>query len=417
MIRRTLAGLLFLLASHTLASDADYGAFAAWARPRIVPLDETGAAFRSLDNAFKSTKLIGVGESVHESEPFLSFRVRWLKELIQRHQVTALVYESGLAEAMAADDYVTGRTSAVDWNAALSGGYGHLAGIRAAMEWLREWNLGAGRKRPVHVYGADVPGREASMLPALDRLQELTADQPEVKRLIDAVRPTATLTAAPWFRPAQEKYDALSTEAKTDWTRNVNALVEGIARLKAGDPEHLEWARRVAVTAQQYEAMQRLGAFSDAVPREEAMANNLMWILGRLKSGERAVYWAHNAHVQKVPVSGPALPPGRFASTGSKLKMLLGPKYFAIGLTYGGPSRDGGAAVPEGSLDAALSSLSTTAFVLRLDADSQPASVAAWWSEERPMRFQVKHLLLPVGPAFDALVYFPGARAAARAEP
>jgi len=45
MMRRTLAGILFLLASQTLASDGDYGDFAAWARPRIVPLDERAQRF------------------------------------------------------------------------------------------------------------------------------------------------------------------------------------------------------------------------------------------------------------------------------------------------------------------------------------------------------------------------------------
>ncbi|MEP7367570.1 MAG: hypothetical protein ABI972_30285 [Acidobacteriota bacterium] len=70
-----------------------------------------------------------------------------------------------------------------------------------------------------------------------------------------------------------------------------------------------------------------------------------------------------------------------------------------------------------GRTDAASTSVSSAALVLRLDPASQPQGVSAWLSEERPMRFQVKHLVLPVGRAFDALAYFPGASLAARAEP
>ena len=36
-------------------------------------------------------------------------------------------------------------------------------------------------------------------------------------------------------------------------------------------------------------------------PRDEAMADNMMWILGRVGRGERAVYWAHNATSSEFP--------------------------------------------------------------------------------------------------------------------
>ena len=48
---------------------------------------------------------------------------------------------------------------------------------------------------------------------------------------------------------------------------------------------------------------------------------------------------------------------------------------------------------------------------------SKPDSEAAkaWLAEPHPMRFQEKHLMVPVGKAFDVLAYFSGATAAARA--
>ena len=186
-----------------------------------------------------------------------------------------------------------------------------------------------------------------------------------------------------------------------------------VGLLKEGDLDRREWARRVALVAQQYEAMQRLGGFSPTAPRDLAMADNTMWILGRLGPGERAVYWAHNAHVQRVPVTGPSLPPGRFPSTGTRLGWALGRKYFAIGTAYGGPARDDASSVARDSIDAALGATAAGPFLLSLRGKAAPA-VATWLSEERPMRFQVKHLMVPLGKAFDAVAYFDGASAAAR---
>ncbi len=407
--------LPFAFSSPVLAATEDD--FVAWARQRLRPIDASGAAFRALDPRIREARLIGMGESVHETEPFLSFRVQFLKDLIRRERVTALAFESGLAEAIALDAYVQGSAATVDLPAALPGGFAHLRGIREFIEWLRAWNRGEGRKRPVHLYGADVPGRQASMLPGLDRLEELTSGQAEIKARIDAVRPLAAKVAAPWWRPAQEKYDALSATEKGELQSAAARLVEDVNRIVVGADDRSEWTRRVALAISQSEAMSRLGQFSPTVPRDLAMADNLMWILGRLGRGERLVYWAHNAHVQKTEVTGPALPAGRYRGTGFRLHERLGRAYVAVGTAYGGPSRDGGAALVSGSVDAALARVSSAgAFLLSLGGSSKAApsaAVHAWLSEERPMRFQALHLLVPLGTAFDAVAYFDRAEPAA----
>ncbi len=299
-------------------------------------------------------RLIGVGESVHEVQTFLTFRFQLLQDLVRRHRVTALVLESGLPEAMALDDYVRGRTARVDFDAALPGGFGSLAEIQRTMEWIREWNLGPGRERPVGVYGADLPARSGSMVPALDRLLEVTAGDPGVKSLIDAVRPSAVQASGAWWRAASEKYAALSADAKAALAADVSCLVERVNRLSRGDADRLEWARRLALVVQQNEASLRLGMFAPSAPRDQAMAENTLWVLGRLAADERAVYWAHNAHVQRVPVQGPTLPPGSFPSAGSRLGAALGKKYLAIATACGGPSMDKATTAEGGSVDAAL---------------------------------------------------------------
>ncbi|HEX6099029.1 MAG TPA: erythromycin esterase family protein [Thermoanaerobaculia bacterium] len=397
--------LSLLLAVPVLAqSDA---AFVDWAQSRITPIDAKGAAFRTLDPAIARARLIGVGESVHDSEPFLSFRTQLLQDLVRRHRVTALVLESGLPEALALDDYVRGKTAAVDYDAVLPGGFGSLEEIRRAMEWLRAWNLGEGKAHPVGVYGADLPARSGSMVPALDRLLELTAGDAVVQSLVDAIRPVAVQTAAGWWKGAADKYGALPPEAKAGLARDVSLLVQRVHLLSRED------ARLMATVLQQNEAVLRLGMFDPTVPRDLALADNTLAVLRRLGPGERAVYWAHNAHVQRVLIQGAALPPGTFLGSGRRFDVVLGDQYVAIATAYGGPSRDNASAPTEGSLDAALGKVGKGPFLLTLRGDVPPAA-AAWLSAERPMRFQAGYLDLMPGKAFDAVVYFEGATRAAR---
>lgn len=394
MLIRSVATLFLLFAAPVAAQPDD--AFIAWARGRIAPID----SFRTLDARIREARLIGVGESVHETEPFLSFRLQLLQDLVRRHRVTALVLESGLPEAMTADDYVHGRTPAIDYDAALPGGYGRLVEIRRTIEWLREWNLGEGKQHPVAVNGGDLPNRSGSMVPALDRLQELTSGNAEIKAAIDALRPTATQIHSGWWKGQSDKYAALPADTKAALTANVAQLV------------HLtrdEWPHRIALVAQQDEEMLRLGAFAPTAPRDRAMAENTLWFLNRLPKGERAVYWAHNAHVQKADVTGPPLPPGRFPNAGMRFAAALGKQYCAIATTYGGPSMDNATAAESGSIDGTLEIVAPHSFLLLLSVRRPPK----WLSEERSMRFQTGYLKVPLD-AFDAVAYFDRATKAGR---
>ena len=83
-----------------------------------------------------------------------------------------------------------------------------------------------------------------------------------------------------------------------------------------------------------------------------------------------------NAPVQRVTIKGPPpLPAGEFPPSGLHFDRALGSRYYAIGTAYGGPSLDRQkSAVPVGSLDAVLGSISNTPFILPLG--EPPAPVA-----------------------------------------
>jgi erythromycin esterase len=377
--------------------------FAAVLLLTLVPLN----GFQTFDKELAGVQLIGMGESVHETDPFQTFRARLLQDLVRRHKVTALVLESGMPEVMAVDDYVTGRTDSIDFNASMPGYFGPLAETRNTVEWLRKWNAGEGRKRPVRVYGADFSGRAGDLIPTLDRLEALTAGDARSKALLDSIRAVALKTRSTWWKGAADKYATLSAEEKTALAASVTLLSDRVKHLSRSDV-----ARQLAVVLRHNEEGLRVGMYAPTVPRDHAIAEVTLWIVGQLRPGERAVLWAHNAHVQRVAIKGPSVPPGSFIAAGARFDAILGDRYYAIGTTYGGPSRDDATPPKPDSVDAAMAEMKAEGFILPMRNGERPQ----WAGEERPMRFQNGYLTLKAGEAFDALVYFDRATAAVRSD-
>jgi erythromycin esterase len=400
-----LALALVLLSIGRLDAQSDSG-FAGWARGRAIPLGTSARAFRALDSAAADARLIGVGESVHDMHEFMAVRLALLQHLVRHGRVTALVLESGFPEAMAVDEWVRGRTDTVDLGTQLGPGYAGPV-VRQALSWLREWNRGAGKSHPVAVYGADISiGDGRSMLPALDRLHEVAGSDARIAATLDSLRPLATRVAAQWWNGALRNYEALPADAKERLTDLTTRLVSTAREWRGGTLEQRAWAERLALVARQDEVMLRRGPFSPEAPRDAAMASNTQWIVDRLPSGERAVLWAHNAHVQRALVKGPPLPPGAFPTMGSRLGEALGNRYFAIGTAYGGPSIDSATAPRAGSVDGALTGIATAPYLLPLRGAPRTGALGAWLHAERSMRFQVGHLVLPLAAGFDAIVFF-----------
>lgn len=252
------------------------------------------------------------------------------------------------------------------------------------------------------------------MVPALDRLQELAADDAVTRRLIDAVRPVAVQVSSTWWKGASQKYDALSPEAKSALAMDVSLLADRVNHLAISGGQRREWAKRMVVVIDGMEKALRIGAFHSTVPRDSVLAENTLWVLGRLAPGERAVYLAHNAHVQRVPIHGAAVPPGSLLGSGTRFDVVLGRRYFAIGTAYGGPAMDDSSAPVGGSLDGVLAGALQAPSLLLLHPATPLAE--AWLSQEHVMRFQTGSLLLAPGRAFDAIAYFDRASRAAKAQ-
>jgi erythromycin esterase len=417
---RAAAGCALVLAAREAPAQAAPEVFG-WVRDhahRFGPLDSTATSLAPLAERLAGTRLIGVGESIHFQHEFLEFRAALLRELVLRRQVTAVALESGFPEAIDLDRYVTGRVDRVDWSAVLAYRFGAFAEVQSAFEWLRRWNREPGH-RPVHVYGIDLPGSAGSMVPALRWLTGYLerVDPATAARVRTDLIPAAARVEGPFWQPAARRYDSLPAPARDSLKRNVASLLATVrarraAYLKRADRSEYEWALRMAIVCEQQATFLRLKPYHPTNPRDVAMADNTRWVLDHEGPNGRVLLWAHNAHVSKAAIEGPASPAKTpVPSMGGLFHRALGPAYQSIGFTYARGASD---SLPDPlSLDATMAAADSVPYWIATGDGPAPAAMERWLDAPHLIQFQgVGYLRIAPRRAYDYLVFFPRISAA-----
>jgi len=132
------------------------------------------------------------------------------------------------------------------------------------------------------------------------------------------------------------------------------------------------------------------------------MAVNLRWVLDQLGRNGRVVVWAHNAHIQKIPIDIQGLPAPAI-SLGTLLARSFGDRYVAIGTTVGRIAGDT-AAIDSASIDAMLARAGKPLALVNLRG-APGGEVGAWLAATHPMRFQTQYIRVAPRAAFDALLF------------
>lgn len=247
--------------------------------------------------AIGNARVVALGEAGHNIAELHELRDDLFRMLVEDLGFTALVLESGFAEGLELDAWVSGAPGNVEDVArqTISHGFGNAAEVHRQLDWMRSY--GAAR-----VYGMDLPGGSTSPGPAVRALLARIAPEPGDVELL----------------------------ARSDLGGRVEAAIR-YAGLEAGDQERLRLdlralADRAATTDDP--VVERLGAsiraFAEEHDRDAFMAATVRWVLQR---EERVLISAHNGHVQRVPLNGES-------TLGSLLADELGEDLVVLGTTF-----------------------------------------------------------------------------------
>ncbi|OKI02659.1 erythromycin esterase [Streptomyces sp. CB02923] len=380
-------------------------------------------------------RVVALGENSHFIREFGLARERVLRFLVQRCGFTALAFEFGFSEGFALDAWVQGEGAEEDFARQTEANI--PIGLSGPLHWLRRYNRTA--TLPVRFAGIDVPEAGGSLLPALVPVAAYLREvDPDGLPLVqDAVR-TAERFAGASMALAAPAWAELGADEQDTLTATLARLR---TRLRAMEPLYVERGGRSAYdialrraeaachTDHQLRAMAALyaggGSPADTSAREVFMADSVRWLLDRSAPGTRVVLPAHNAHIQRTPVSFD----GRLTGLpmGLHLSHALGEDYFALGMTsvggrtaemhldentaFGFRVEDTPLGAPEpGSVEAAFAEAGLGSDIglagLRGLRSTAPGGAAAETGPDR-VRMHSGYLHTPVAEAFDGLLSVP----------
>ncbi|MBB2741338.1 UNVERIFIED_ORG: erythromycin esterase [Microbispora rosea subsp. rosea] len=329
-----------------MPSSSPHNPFADWLRAHAVPLAHLDPEaplddLEPLRDIVGGARVVAVGEHSHFIDEFARVRRRILRFLVERCGFTVLAFEHGFSEGFPIDAWAQGKGADDDLAA-------HLAaaiplGVDEPLRWIRRHNRTAAH--PVRFAGIDIPAAGGSLLPALVPIADyLRQIDPETLPMIQAAIRIAesfaggsgAVAAPAWARLDTAEQDALSA-----------ILMRLLIRFRAveplyvsrGDQDSYDIALRRLEGAchgdYTFRAMAGLfagsGLTADTSARDVYMAGSVLWHLERFEPGTRVVLAAHNAHIQKVPISFDGHLTG--LPMGQHLHSALGDEYFALGLT------------------------------------------------------------------------------------
>ncbi|MEU4822811.1 erythromycin esterase family protein [Actinomadura sp. NPDC023710] len=395
---------------------------------REAPLDD----LEPLRGIIGDARVVAIGENSHFITEFSLLRQRILRFLVERCGFTVLAFEYGFSEGFPLDAWGRGEGPDGDLSAHLAAAI--PVGVEEPLRWMRGYNATSGI--PVRFAGIDIPAAGGSLLPALTPVAEyLRQVDPEVLPLIqEAMRiagsfagASAAAAAPAWTRLAAAEQDALSA-ILTRLLIRFRAVAP--LYLSRGDQHGYDVAlRRLEAACHAdygFRAMAGLyagnGLTADTSARDVFMAGSVQWHLDHYGPGTRIVLAAHNAHIQKTPVSFNGHLTG--LPMGQHLHNALDDDYVALALTsITGHTADMrpdenarfGFAVdatalrpPEpGSIEAAFADAGLGPSI----ADLRPARAHASGGPDR-IRIQSAYVETPVLHAFDAVVSTPSSTVA-----
>ncbi|MFB7550790.1 erythromycin esterase family protein [Streptomyces sp. NPDC056154] len=329
-----------------MPASSHHNPFAGWLRTHAVPLTHLDREaplddLEPLRAVIGTARVVAIGENSHFIDEFALMRERILRFLVERCGFTVLAFEYGFSEGFRLDSWALGEGTDDDLSAHLDAAI--PVGVDGPLRWMRGHNRAD--SSPVRFVGIDIPAAGGSLLPALapvaDYLRHIDPETlpaaREAIRIAESFAGGSGADAAPaWARLATAEQDALSATLMRLLIRFRSLEPLYVSR---GDQQSYDIAVRRLEGAchgdYTFRAMAGLfagnGLTADTSARDVYMAESVLWHLERFEPGARIVLAAHNAHIQKTPVSFNGHLTG--LPMGQHLHHALGDEYVALALT------------------------------------------------------------------------------------
>lgn len=362
----------------------------------------------------KDARVVAMGEATHGTREFFQFKHRMFEFLVEELGFTVFGIEGNWPESLRVNEYVAGGKG--DPREALAGLYfwtWQTEEVLDLIRWMRQYNHDPAHTRKLKFYGFDMQYPGVAESNVLDYLRRVDAEYRETAAQAFAVLGSSA---------GNQAYENGPAEVKRHTAENLAAILR---RFDERKQEYIalssldEWtvARQNMVIVKQAEVK----VADQADPghyRDQAMAENVKWILDQEPPGTRMMLWAHNGHV-----AGEAQ---GYQPMGGRLRRIFGEQaalcgflfqqggFRAIDMTTNAMSVFTVGPPPQGSLDATFAAVGAPLFAVDLrhlpggkvadwfDAPHVSRSIGAGYSEATPGIWLQR---IRAARAFDMLIF------------
>ncbi|HKR65603.1 MAG TPA: erythromycin esterase family protein [Thermoanaerobaculia bacterium] len=253
--------------------------------------------------------VVALGEGTHGTHEFHTVKLRVADYLVRELGFDVIALEAPFPLMNKLNEYAQGNAGDPRPLLATLSSLGYFfwndEEVLALIEWLREWNAHRGTRPPVVIAGMDV-------------LDEVSAAD-DVVAYLRAVDPPASVKA-------DEDYACIRMHQRTTGCFEAAARVFDTLAARATElasPAYDEALHEARVVVQ--------SQFQFGPHRDDALAENALWIRQHRGVTRRVIVWAHNEHVSKSESEWAGVQP-----MGRTLFDALGSEYFAIATLTGG---------------------------------------------------------------------------------
>lgn len=375
-----------------LVEEATYHAeppaeLAAWLRGHAIPLRtaDPGSGVEDLQRLralIGDARVVALGEATHGTHEFFRLKHRLLEYLVTEMGFNVFAMEAGFPQSNRVNDFIRGGAGDTKTQLRALGYWTWNTGeVLDLLGWLRRYNASspAGSRVAFHGfdanYGSAAPATE-NLLLYLDRVEP--ALEADLRAQLDGAgqgQQGAPAAEGSLPRDVLADLDRRFERDREVWIATAGAAAWSLAR------------RNLHVLRQ----IDTLASGPPGASREQAMAENVEWILDHEGPAAKVVLWAHNSHV--------ALDPGvrGVPSLGQRLRGRLGQRFVSVGFSFDrgaflAAAGDGGirrfelGPAPPASVDGALASAGLPLFAVDLRALPRESAAGRWLRSPHPAR-------------------------------
>ena len=359
-----------------------------WLEDNAVPFDRirsTDYDYKSIDfsflqSAFGNSRIVALGESTHGTSEFFNLKHQVFKYAVEQLRFRVFALEDNQLACKKVNQYILGKLD-VDAEKAME----HLFAVwytnemKALIEWIKERNA-AHPDDPVFFAGFDMQDYKLPLKAVTDFL---------------AKKNHTFLTDMDKFELFANNIFSANDSIKRHWLEKITTIYQAIEKTSNSSKQANLELQNIKLL-QQFTENAIKGHWS--LYRDEAMAENIVWLATVKYPKEKIFVWAHDVHVSKSYHPSESYNLNYGIAMGSFLRKTFGSGYKSFGLmTYSGAylaqksytdyNRIAAPLylAPKGSLEEALYQVSQSKSESNLFLDFQNAE--EWLDRPVPFRF------------------------------